>query len=358
MWRVRKALWLVWRPVAWVGWQAVRLRLPVARVGGVTLSLHWSLLPFMVAAVAWGDWPYGALGFAGYEVGGLFGLVLLHEVGHVVAARALGRSVTEVVLSPVAGAAVIDGTGRWWEDGIIAAAGPATNAALVPVLWAAGRWGWPPRAGDAGLLVESLARLNLVLLGSNLLPLFPLDGGRIAVAAATGRWGPTRGPLVAVGAAVVVALMAVPLLPAHVGPALVGPALVPFLALFVVPANVLLVVRALQMRRYEQAAGHVVGLRCPRCAGPALDGPVAECGRCGGHGNPWRAGGRCPGCCQPLDRVRCPFCTAASSPADWGVPAEAEGGWVPVAAHELPVPAVPVRRGRWAAKMRAIGSGR
>ncbi len=139
-------------------------------------------------------------------VAALFTLVLLHEFGHCFAARWVGGDATQIVMWPLGGLASVQIPHRWKSNLIVAVAGPAVNAALAPVfglaLWAAG-------AGDVVLfnplnLGAALATLpsgwmaalfmahaaNLMLLGFNLLiPVFPMDGGRVLQALLWARMG-------------------------------------------------------------------------------------------------------------------------------------------------------------------------
>ncbi len=95
--------------------------------------------------------------------------LLLHEFGHALVARRLGLHVVDVTIWPLVGMARIEGlSGRTGLEAPVAAAGPAVNLALAGVL-ALLPWDW----AAAGVT------LNLVFGLGNLLPFYPLDGGRI-----------------------------------------------------------------------------------------------------------------------------------------------------------------------------------
>jgi Zn-dependent protease len=130
----------------------------------------------------------------------LFTLVLLHEFGHCVACRGTGGAANEILMWPLGGLAYCLPPNRWQAHLVTAGGGPAVNVVLglafALVLGpATGRW-WGvavPNPFDFGGLYEVgpswplmalyiAAHLNLVLLLFNLLPIFPLDGGRIAQA--------------------------------------------------------------------------------------------------------------------------------------------------------------------------------
>jgi Zn-dependent protease len=106
-----------------------------------------------------------------------FGSVLAHELSHALAARVLGIGTMEISLLLFGGVARIvsepvDAAG----EALMAMAGPLTSVTFAGLLWLASQLvaGWP---GD---LLALLGLANLMLAAFNLLPGFPLDGGRVA----------------------------------------------------------------------------------------------------------------------------------------------------------------------------------
>lgn len=106
----------------------------------------------------------------------LFGIVLIHELGHAAMAKQLGWRVREVLLTPFGGVAVTDEDGSVpaREEALVAAAGPAMNVLMIGFAYAmtaAGVWthAW----------TEQFAKANAILLLFNLLPILPLDGGKL-----------------------------------------------------------------------------------------------------------------------------------------------------------------------------------
>jgi len=111
-------------------------------------------------------------------------MIVAHEFGHVLAARAYGIKTAEVVVLPIGAVSRLE---RHPEephaDMLIAAAGPAVSAVLAVLCWALARettWAQfdPRRAPMAGIFVK-LFWVNVLVAVLNLLPAQPMDGGRI-----------------------------------------------------------------------------------------------------------------------------------------------------------------------------------
>jgi Zn-dependent protease/predicted transcriptional regulator len=121
----------------------------------------------------------------------LFACVVVHELAHSVVARRHGIPVREIELLPIGGVSKL---GRMPSDPRvelrIAGAGPLASLGVAAVFalaaTAAGVALWPPVLHDGALLAR-LMWVNLVLAGFNLLPAFPLDGGRMLRAALEAR---------------------------------------------------------------------------------------------------------------------------------------------------------------------------
>ncbi len=106
----------------------------------------------------------------------LFTLVFVHELGHAAAAYGYGWTIREIKLLPFGGVAELEekpgAPAR--EEAVIALAGPLQNVWMAAAAWGLGSLGWM----DAGW-ADYLLRANLLLLAFNLLPIYPLDGGRL-----------------------------------------------------------------------------------------------------------------------------------------------------------------------------------
>jgi len=137
------------------------------RWGGTRFRLHPLFVLMMAVSVLIGHFV---------ELIVLFGVVVVHELGHVAAARWFGWRVTEVRLLPFGGVAVAepaDGAGSGQEMAV-ALAGPLQNAAMIGLAFFFRRIGW--WTDD---WADYFIQVNTVIGLFNLLPAEPLDGGRI-----------------------------------------------------------------------------------------------------------------------------------------------------------------------------------
>jgi stage IV sporulation protein FB len=110
------------------------------------------------------------------EIITIFGIVLIHELGHAAAAKHFGWRLREVQLTPFGGVAVTDEDGSIpaKEEAVVAMAGPAMNAVMIAfayALEAAGIW---TQAWTAYFV-----QANATILLFNLVPVLPLDGGKL-----------------------------------------------------------------------------------------------------------------------------------------------------------------------------------
>lgn len=158
--------------------------LKFGRLFGIPLFVHWTfwLLPLYVVLTPSGDMPIGlrlALLFA------MFGCVVLHELGHALAARIYGIRTRDITLYPIGGIASLQRISeKPIEELVIAAAGPAVNVVIAAALFvlsilatALAPLTFPP--SEAALLSTYLVFGNIFMVLFNLIPAFPLDGGRI-----------------------------------------------------------------------------------------------------------------------------------------------------------------------------------
>ena len=110
----------------------------------------------------------------------LFTLVVMHEYGHALTARHYGIRTRGITLYPIGGVAMLEGMPDNPRHELrIALAGPAVNLVLAAGLWGASTL----LLGGPGEFIGLLIYANLVMGVFNLLPAFPMDGGRVLRAA-------------------------------------------------------------------------------------------------------------------------------------------------------------------------------
>jgi Zn-dependent protease len=164
----------------------------IARVGGFDIKVDaswlliatlivWSLSTGFFPAELPSAGPSTFLAMAVVAMLGLFGSLILHELAHSVVARRFGLQISGITLFLFGGVAElksepVSGTSEFW----IAIAGPAASLCIALAFWIGARLAGLAGLPEPALLVLSyLATLNIVLALFNLLPAFPMDGGRV-----------------------------------------------------------------------------------------------------------------------------------------------------------------------------------
>ena len=160
---------------------------PLGRVFGIPIRVHVSFF-LIVAWVAWMGWDEGGWRsgiWAAILIITLFACVVLHELGHSLVAMAFGAKVRSVTLYPVGGVAGLERIPhRPYQELLMALAGPAVNGLIVLTLTAF-RGSFPSWSVESAFptslleLRDALIRANVVLALFNLIPAFPMDGGRV-----------------------------------------------------------------------------------------------------------------------------------------------------------------------------------
>jgi Zn-dependent protease len=150
------------------------LSLKIGSAFGIPVRLHWTflILIYLVLVNDAAPMPVAAL-----SIVLLFGSVLLHELGHSLVARRFGIRVIDITFWPLGGMArMAEMPESARVEGLVALAGPAVNfvlALLALCLWAL----LPEEAARA--LLHYFIWINLAMGVFNLIPAFPMDGGRI-----------------------------------------------------------------------------------------------------------------------------------------------------------------------------------
>lgn len=160
----------------------------IGTVSGIGIFVHWTFWVMLAGLFGW--YLYLGASIVSALMGivlvlAVFGCVILHELGHSMAARRYGIPTLDITMYPIGGIARLQRIPRKPEQElVIALAGPAVNlgiAALLALLGAAGSGAdslATVMAGQGGLL-EMLMWINLALVGFNMIPAFPMDGGRV-----------------------------------------------------------------------------------------------------------------------------------------------------------------------------------
>jgi hypothetical protein len=168
-WTFRPALG---RASPWLATIAGR-RLEVAQVAGIPLLLHWTL-PLLLVGVLPGFvvWPALALAMSGAYLS----VILIHEIGHVLAARLAGCQVVSVELGVIHGATQYSPPWSWRRSMAVAWGGVLAQLMVALPAWAWRRWLGPADWTPATAVLTVLGPVNLAVAAINLLPLPGLDG--------------------------------------------------------------------------------------------------------------------------------------------------------------------------------------
>ena len=202
----------------------------IVTVADIPVKLHWTfgLLLLWPAYVAYGTgFQLGLVAWLALFILALFFCVVLHEYGHALTARHYGVKTRDIILSPIGGVARLERLPEQpWQEFSIALAGPLVNVAICCVMapyfliypfdsvWTIARQllqgGSAPTLADLSLhFIPILFMINILLASFNLLPAFPMDGGRVFRALLSIRLGRRRATQLAayVGQALAVGFM-------------------------------------------------------------------------------------------------------------------------------------------------------
>ncbi len=191
----------------------------IAKIFGIPVQLHWSFGLVFVWVLYLGfreDWGWDSIAWSLMFVLALFVCVVMHEFGHALTARRFGVSTRDIILSPIGGVARLDRLPeKPMQEFYVAIAGPLVNvgimAALSPYLLL--------MTADQRLQLMSILNksnnvfirdltpldffffglivLNGTLAAFNLIPAFPMDGGRVLRALLSLRLGRMRATRIA-----------------------------------------------------------------------------------------------------------------------------------------------------------------
>jgi len=162
--------------------------LKLGRILGIDVYVHFTFL-LLLGFVGLAHWLPGrslAAALTGMLFfAGLFVCVLLHEYGHALAARKYGIATRDITLLPIGGLARLERMpDKPSQELVVALAGPLVNVVIAVGLFVGLMLtgNWQPLSSlttTSGNLVERLLVVNVFLVLFNLLPAFPMDGGRV-----------------------------------------------------------------------------------------------------------------------------------------------------------------------------------
>jgi Zn-dependent protease/CBS domain-containing protein len=185
----------------------------IGRIAGTAIKVHITFVLFL-GWIAISSWVSGGPAAAWTSIAFmllLFACVLAHEFGHIFVARHFGVATPTVTLLPIGGVAQLERIPeKPSEEFLVAIAGPLVNVAIAAVLVVA--FGASLDASHlAGVdkpavsMIDRLAAVNLFLVAFNLIPAFPMDGGRVLRALLASRLGYVRATEIAASIGQVVA---------------------------------------------------------------------------------------------------------------------------------------------------------
>ena len=152
------------------------------RIFGVPIRLHFTFLLLLVFLLFIGIGGQQSGATTALYILALFASVLLHEVGHALVARWYGIRTREIVMYPIGGVSRLESQPKGRQELLISTAGPLVNLLIAVILLATQRDLLPLetlRVPTDANLIERIALGNLLLGLFNLLPAYPMDGGRI-----------------------------------------------------------------------------------------------------------------------------------------------------------------------------------
>jgi Zn-dependent protease/CBS domain-containing protein len=176
----------------------------IGTVAGTQIKVH---VTFLLLVAWWAVMGYQEGGSSGavstaLALLALFGCVLLHEFGHILMARRFGVRTPDVILLPIGGVARLERIpDEPKQELLIALAGPGVTLGIIVLLYAVLRVSGGPvhpfAVTPESPFLAFLLSVNIYLLLFNLIPAFPMDGGRVLRAILASRLGLVRGTRIA-----------------------------------------------------------------------------------------------------------------------------------------------------------------
>lgn len=159
-------------------------------IAGIPIYLHFTFILLLVFVGFWEISRHQQIFGGVLFIICVFASVALHELGHALVAKRFGIKTDDIVLYPIGGVARLRSMGEGFQEFWIAIAGPCVNVVIAFAIWLALRLTghWVPLEQLANENAnfwtstgfwQNVAMVNIVLLVFNLIPAFPMDGGRV-----------------------------------------------------------------------------------------------------------------------------------------------------------------------------------
>ena len=151
------------------------------KVAGIPIRIHFTFLLLLLWIFLLGGQSVSMVLF----MVAIFGCVVLHEFGHALVAKRYGVQTRDITLYPIGGVAMLQGRPKPYQELWIALAGPAVNVVIAIILMIvslatkARPAAFTIIMGPNSSLIDALYTSNLWLAGFNMIPAFPMDGGRV-----------------------------------------------------------------------------------------------------------------------------------------------------------------------------------
>jgi Zn-dependent protease len=288
------------------------------QIAGIDVFLHWSWFLVALIEIQSRENAYSSITWNILEYVVLFLIVLLHEFGHALACRQVGGTAEQIVLWPLGGVAYVSPpprpTAMLWSI----VAGPLVNVALIPVFLLVGAvsqfLGLYQAAPSFHPFLRAVATVNVALLIFNILPIYPLDGGKILWSLLWFVVGRARSLM----AASIIGFLGVA--------GLIGVAFVTrsqwlgILCVFLLLNCWTALRRAFALARREKAPRHQ-GYACPSCKAAPHIGNHWFCPQCKKSFDTFAYKAVCPDCATNFASTACTSCGQSNPIAEWIVPA-------------------------------------
>src|SRR4051812_36037330 len=171
----------------------------IGRIAGTAIKVHVTFLLILGwwALMGYSEGGPGAALTSALALLALFACILLHEFGHILMARRFGVRTPDVILLPIGGVARLERIpDEPKQELLIALAGPAVTLLIILALYLVPRiFGLSvfPRLDPDAPFASQLLAVNISLLLFNLIPAFPMDGGRVLRALLASKMGMVQG---------------------------------------------------------------------------------------------------------------------------------------------------------------------